>query len=172
MTLTRKDLESADSRARVIERAASRDPREHPWGYFGQDVDEEDAVGLFTWFATREDLLEALVECEPAVHWELDEEEFDQARTELEMVRLDLLTRPDLPDEARERCSDALAGEAEIAWWGRFEDLVHGDGAFERGLRASFREAMGEEGDDERRERPVAPEEIAAFVEALGEIGG
>lgn len=171
MTLTRKDLESADSRARVIERAASRDPREHPWGYFGQDVDEEDAAGLFTWFTSREELLEALVECEPAVHWELDEEEFDQARAELEMVRLDLLTRPDLPDDARERCSEALAGEAEIAWWGRFEELLDGSKPFERELRVRFREALGEEGPDERRERPIAGEELATFVEAVGEYG-
>ena len=171
MALTKKDLESVDSRAKVIERAASRDPREHPWGYFGQDVDEEDAAGLFTWFRTREDLLEALVECEPAVHWELDEEEFDQARAEMEMVRLDILGRDDLPDEARERCCDALAGEAEIVWWGRFDDLLGGGRAFERGLRLRFREALGETRPEERLARPISDAELPTFVEAVGEYG-
>ena len=80
MTLTNEDLLTQETRQAVLTRATARDPRENRWGYFGEDDSLVASAGTFAWFPTREDLLEALVEAEPAVYVAPGEPAFESMR--------------------------------------------------------------------------------------------
>ena len=174
MTLTREDLLTQESRQAILTRAAARDPRESRWGYFGEDDSLVAAAGTFAWFETREDLLEALVEAEPAVNLAPDDPEFEEIRAGLASVREKALAKKGLPAALREEANEILRGEVQIGWWGTFDALLKGKGAFESELRTWFRELVGDEdeGEDGRDlAAPIAKREVEDFVEFVAEYG-
>jgi len=192
MPLTKSQLETQESRQEILNEANGRDPREFRWGYFGRDPFVLSGVGVFTWYASREDLLEALVEAEPSIHFEMDMPEFASAREALDAVRQAIAGRSDLPEEAREKANEILKGEAHIEWWGRLDDLVVRHGEFPREIRTWFRETRCDVNEEAVEERdgvetdevgdgesdrvhalhaPIQEAEMEDFVAALAEYG-
>jgi hypothetical protein len=58
---------------------------------------------------------------------------------------------------------------SQIRWWGQFQDLLTGDSAFEKKVRAWYREAdVDDEGADSL---PISADEIDQFIKALEEWG-
>lgn len=64
-----------------------------------------------------------------------------------------------------------LAGRHQITWWGRFGDLVGGEGDVARQLRADFRVCDGDEEESSQSGRPVEEHELDAFRGFLREYG-
>lgn len=64
-----------------------------------------------------------------------------------------------------------LAGLHQITWWGRFRDLVGGEGEYERQLRTDFRVCDADEEESPRSGRPIDAIELDAFRLFLHEYG-
>jgi hypothetical protein len=174
MTLTNEDLLTQETRQAVLTRATARDPRENPWGYFGEDDSLVASAGTFAWFPTREELLEALVEAEPAVYVAPGDPAFEAMRGGLARVREKALGRKGLSASLRDEANEVLRGEVQIGWWGTWEELVSGGSEFEKELRTWFRELVEDEDEDEEGRdlaAPITAEELQVFVEFIAEYG-
>jgi hypothetical protein len=69
--------------------------------------------------------------------------------------------------DAIPQLNSALRHFSQIRWMGTFEDLIAGDGNFERGLRRWFRE----HGDTDLTDAVITSEELKAFRTAIVEYG-
>ena len=167
MTLKKADLKTQDSRIAVMTRANGRNPLTHRWGFFGQD-DGMSGAGGFVWFSTREDLLDALVEAEPAIYYEPASPEFQKARVALERLRTKILAEKGLSPVARQKVNVILKGAGIVQWWGTVDELFEGNGKFARGLREMFRP---DEDDSKSDSRPIPPSERKEFIRAFSEYG-
>ncbi len=64
-----------------------------------------------------------------------------------------------------------LAGRYQISWWGRFGDLVGGEGDVVRQLRSDFRVCDADEEGPSPSGRPIEEHELDAFRGFLREYG-
>ena len=141
-----------------------RDPRSHPFGMFTRDASGVASVGMFFWFSSAEELAAYIREVEPQIY-RLDESESEELRCAVEAPLQGLTAATDLesvPDQLN-RAQDYFA----IEWMGRFEELTGGDGEWAREVRAESRS------DDQEMDpgRPLAPDEIPAFIEFVAAYG-
>ena len=173
-----KQMLEEEARA-VFESAFDRKPRKSDWGFYSYGDGPAAAgggVGGFWWFAARREMIDAVakhhvyfssgpVTKEPAV-----------VAREVAVAIKAMGSSASGREAARNRVNRALKGFAQITWWGTFASLLDGQGAFEKGLRASFRgeaEEDDERGEDHARgkarpaDRPIAAREMAAFREYL-----
>ncbi len=158
----------------VLEEASDRDPREYPFGCFVSDV-----VGIFTWFRTADELLDTFVDAEPAVYAAGSEPDLDKLTVGLEEIRRRVKRPVALTEKLRQEINEILDDNADLEWWGKFDELLKGPGEFETDLRGWFRESQGDavdedddEGDgDTEPSRPIESFEVEEFIDYLKDYG-
>lgn len=134
----------------------SRDPRMFPVGYFGGDD-----TGLFFWFADETEMLEFLVEAEPEIY------ERDDAAEVTEELRQAVGEGPKtLSDGLLEELNQIFDGEPFIGWWGRFDQLLSGDGEFAVEIRNAFFDSPEAE-----TAPPVPSHRVEEFIDWMREYG-
>jgi len=162
------EAEAEALRERLNE-AGQRDPREFPVGAFVGDTYPIATVFVFVWFGSSTDLLDTLAECEPVLHLDPGTEEYKDILARLTAVRESQRPHDELTETLRGEFDAVLSDmEAGLRWWGTFDDLVAGEGEFERELRAAFRD---DPEDDELAGRAISPDEADEFVGFVAEYG-
>jgi hypothetical protein len=158
----------------VLQEASDRDPRRYPYGFFVSDV-----VGIFTWFSSPDELFDTFVEAEPTVYASGSEPGLDKLTEELQAIRKRVKRPVALTEKLRREVNEVLGDNADLEWWGNFDDLRKGTGEFETDLRTWFREARGDVADEEDFEeeveadtsRPIEPYEVDEFIDYLKHYG-
>lgn len=163
----------------IFAEAAERKAKKTDWGFYSYGDGPPAAgggVGGFSWFASRREMLEAVRA--HLVYFCPGPDTKDPATVAKEVATAvkGMGSSASGREAARNRANAALKGFAQIEWWGTFASLLEGDGAFERGIRASFR-SEDEEDDEEpggkgkAADRPITAGELAAFREYLQMYG-
>lgn len=160
-TITRAAFDQLTQEARqVAEQARRRRPERTSWGIASEDdaLPPSAGGGRLLWFDTKAGLLDFTGRLLPFVAPDFREADpgrvARQTRAIVDWVSADKL---DL-DAARADLDRVLQGVARVRWWGSFQDLVDGDRAFERRLRAEFR------GQADERPAPITARELEAFI--------
>jgi hypothetical protein len=156
----------------TAEAAAEHTPSYSSWGlesYGDQHAALGGGVGGFLWFGDRNQLFEFLrihllffsfadgsSEVDMLLH------EINAVVTMLESGERSLLS-------AIGPLNELLKGHSQLRWIGRFQDLVEGDGEFEREVRSWSRGETddGAEGSD----TPIEPHELDDFIKSLLDWG-
>ena len=151
-----------------LNEACQRDPKKFPQCAFIGDDFVLSQVTLFFWFRDSSELLDSIAECEPAVYLDPAEPEYHEVSARLAKIRDSARPADTLSVDLMSQLQDVLRGHACIRWWGSLEDLISGDGEFEREVREDFHE-----GSDEREPdgRVIEPEMVDDFVEFLRTYG-
>ena len=68
-----------------------------------------------------------------------------------------------------EALNAALTRFSQVRWWGRFEELLTGEGVFPRDIRAWYRGSFSDDEDGDAS--PIRAEEREEFVSTLPEYG-
>jgi len=156
----------------VLEDARWRDPRKFSHGYFVSDV-----VGIFGWYRTTDELFDTFVDAQPAAYASRSEPGIDRMTEALEGIRSHVKRPVNLTEKLRREINDALGDNADLEWWGTFDDLLKGSGEFEIDLRGWFRESQVDSDDVDEMEsdadpsRPIEPFEVEEFIEYLKDYG-
>jgi hypothetical protein len=154
--------------------AGAQTPQRSSWGMF-YDEDRAGAAGTgssgFLWFDSRAALLEyaatylAYVGAEPHLGWEEAAARVRQAVEALVGGRSDEAA-------ALAEINEHLRGCVQLLWWGPFEDILTGDGAFPRLVRAWWFADDDEPGDDASSDvPPIEPEMIDDFADDIWQYG-
>lgn len=126
-------------------------------------------TGCFIWLESRDALLDfaaRVLTYANAGPSNVDHEEVARrCATIVAQVRDGSLGLP----EGMEAVNAALTGFSQLRWWGRFEELLTGDGAFPRCIRAWSRGTDSE--DEDADTSPIRPDEREEFVATLPEYG-
>ena len=162
---TAKDAEVLKAR---LEEANERNPRTFPMGAFIGDDFVLSAVAMFFWFRDSTELLDSIVECEPALYIDPAEPEYEEVSARLAAIRDSVRPGDLLSTDLMSRLESALKGYASIRWWGSLEDLLSGEGEFEQEVRESLREGFE---DDDPGHGVIGPEMVDDFVEFIRTYG-
>lgn len=166
------ELEAADIATRL-----EREPADvHMWGIsvFVADDEPEIQAPAFYWFESRSDLMKYVRTNLPLNARRFAEDDPFVLRARVEEVVNDVAEGSLEGDEALPLLNDLLAPYASIEWWGKYVDLLQGDGSFERDLRRWFRERSGEADAIESEFgglTPITEGELEEFAAALADYG-
>ncbi len=118
--------------------AGGNDRDEMAWGMFSYlDIPPAfcgSGTGGFTWFPTRDELLDFLQTVVPA-STRMDDEDKEKA---LEAFKAKLAAAPEDLEGFRSVVNDELGGHIQVDWMGTLEDLRTGDHPYAIYLRARF----------------------------------
>lgn len=162
----------------MADEAAGRDPRRFEYGYLAHDSAPSMAnEGPYLWFKTLEQMKEHLASIESAMALYIEElppsgedaVDYLQVSDALRAILSGVQSAADFTPEVLEAISEQL-GTVTMVWAGIFDDLCTGDSEWAQEARASYREAVGDETDDESAEPGDAPiekderDDFAEFV--------
>lgn len=155
----------------------SRNPIEFSWGYYSNDTHPQGGVGSFSWFESRDELLDYLVSVDAQI-WSysaqgLDEEAYTEMKKAIQKILKEADSNRELTDSLRKRISKHLSEQlmdVEISWWGKFSDLCSGKDAFSREFIDWFFDDYGEYSED-KKPKTVTAEHIPEFIEFCKEFG-
>jgi hypothetical protein len=158
----------------AAELASERRPNRGDWGvesYAETHPAFGGGFGGFLWFESRDALLDFVVEGFVEHHAGRDHRGFET----LSKVSADVVRRVRggalSLEQALALLNEALRGVAQLRWWGPLDDLLTGEGAFPRDVRAWSREHAGREAPTSTEEGPIAEGELEAFLDAIEEFG-
>jgi len=140
------------------EAALERDPRTAQVGIFTGGSFVLDAVRVFLWFDTLDQIAEYLLEVQPEFY-NMDEDDTAKYKAGLAPL-LERLQRGGI-DDALRREINCAAGVYVIDWWGSFDELAQGETEFAQGIVEPFL--------DEKVARSLRAEELDDFVEHLAQ---
>lgn len=162
------DEATLDAARTVFEEAFRHKPKSADWGFYSYDDGAPamgGGVGAFTWFASFDQMMDAIVHHLP--YFPLGPSTSDPAAVTSELAKvlkeLGPSPSPAQLEAARVAANKALRHYSVISWWGTFESLLSGPGAFEKKIRAGFRE------DDDGS--PIGPSELTDFRAYLSMYG-
>jgi hypothetical protein len=129
----------------------------------------DDQRSTFHWFQRRDDLLDYVRHVLPYNARRLYPDDAHKRHEQTLYYVEEMEHRRLNAAEAAEVISGVLEGYCSIEWWGRYLDLLAGDGPFERDLRLWFRERNADQEHVEIAwgDTPIADEERDAFREML-----
>ena len=142
-----------------------RDPRQFGWGFYSKDYSTPPGVGAFSWFESRDELLDYLVNMEPNI-WAygfngVDQETFTRLKTTVQEILAEADLNKGLTDGLRRKISKEF-DNGEISWRGNFSDLHKGDDAFSETLVHEF---LDSDNNEEGKPTMVTDEQIPGFIE-------
>jgi hypothetical protein len=154
----------------VLNAAHQLDPGPESWGYLahhsGNACGPPVSFGVFLWFASFEEMLQALVQGE--LRMEHDNDELDaEAQADVFKMRIIADRLAANPHETDSACHDfsEVFDFLELEWLGQFKVLTLGGSEYAREMRIAFRELDDDEmGADDS---PIRAEERLAFIEQL-----
>ena len=145
-----------------LEAANSADPRKHPHGFLSRD-DMSGGVSMFHWYASRAARLESIATDLPLL---MDEDD-PELTTAIRNLAAD--QAHDSDGKLLTSLHAQLQGLQEMIWIGTFDELRSSTAEWPREVRSEFRSQ--EEEDADAMDRPVASDELGAFVDFLQEFG-
>lgn len=145
-----------------LEDANAADPREHPHGFFSRD-DMSGGTSMFHWYASRAARLESIATDLPLL---MDEDD-PEVTAAIQSLAADQAQDSDGP--LLTSLQAQLQGLQEMIWIGTFDELRSSTAEWPREVRSEFRSQ--EEEDADAPDRPVASDELGAFVDFLREFG-
>jgi hypothetical protein len=160
-----------ESQAELVERA----PSDYPIGvesYYDGPAPMGGGMGGFTWFRSHDEAARCFVEVALKQQWlPLAELEGDTAL----LAKIEsLLSAPFQGDADRKPKLDALnaelSGLVQVRFWGSLDELLAGDSAFAKEIRAWFRGPYDDEG-DVADDSPIGAEERQEFIDELRNYG-
>jgi len=154
------------------ETASEREPTPQSWGFecYGDAAGGiGGGVGGFVWFTTRAELMDFAGRLLP--HFNPGPVSMDRALVArhasgvVDRVR----ARETTMDDGLVELNAVLRHFSQLRWWGQYQELLNGNRAFERKIRAWSRDMNG--GDAESDTSPIGASEVASFRESLQEWG-
>lgn len=139
--------------------AMNRDPRKYPFGYFSGGSFILDSTRVFMWFASKDDLINHIIQCDPAIH-DLDEAEAKAFAHEVAQI---FIGNTELSIENLALLNNFGKSFLCVEWWGTFDELVSGSSEIAKDLRMSFR--------DDESDSPVFESEMDDFIELIQNYG-
>lgn len=146
------------------EAAASRDPREAPYGIFTGDSFVLASLRVFLWFESVEQMIDHLLDVEPRRYEVTPGNGLEEYRARVRPI-LARVREEGLTEHLRREFNPGEDGGFVVDWWGRYEDLRDGRDDFGCEVRDGFVRRWG--AGDERS--PLEREE--EFVEFLWNCG-
>ena len=119
------------------EEAASRDPRQAPFGIYTGDSFVLASVRVFLWFESIEQLMEHLLEVEPRRYRVTPGNGLEEYQARVRPI-LERLRYEGLAAQLLDELNPAQDGGFVVDWWGTFAELRDGDSAFAAELRERF----------------------------------
>lgn len=145
------------------ETAASRDPREAPYGIFTGDRFVLASLRVFLWFESVEQLIDYLLNVEPRRYEVTPGNGLEEYQARMRPI-LGRVRKEGLTEELLSELNSAQDGGFVVDWWGTYSELRDGRDGFGCEVRDAF---VRRRGGDEMV--PVEREE--EFVEFLGNYG-
>jgi hypothetical protein len=149
----------------------NREPCRSDWGLFAYG-DAPPAIGggfgLFQWFSTQVEMLDYVKRHLTFMNPGLSSIDPGRVAHEVQELVKSLGQNPsaEVLETARLPLNHILQTFSQVEWWGAFEDLLQGDHSYATKVRAWFRD-----GDEESTGRPIQEDELAAFIDAIGQYG-
>jgi len=150
---------SKDDAIEIGDTAMNRDPRKYPFGYFSGGSFVLDSTRVFMWFASKEELIKHIAECDPVIH-DLDEAEAVAFTHEVAQI---FNGNVDLSHENLEKLNSIAKSFLCVEWWGTFDELVRGPSELAKDVRLSLR--------DDESDSPVLESEMDDFIELIQNYG-
>ena len=152
----------------VLNAANETEPNPEYWGYLahhsGNACGPPVSFGVFLWFASFEEMLQALVQGELRMEW--DNDELDAAaQADVRKMQMIADRLAENPHERSKACDDfsKVLDFLELEWIGQFKELTTGNSNYAREVRMLFRE-LSEKEDDAS---PIQTEEQPDFIDTL-----
>ena len=157
-------IEQAQKNATAIfEQAGKREAHHTDSGFFSRD---SNGTGGFSWFANREEMLDAI-----GTHLAyFSGDDVDVAERVASVVNSVRTDQSNL-ELVRTGINEALGQSAEIEWWGTFDSLLAGSSDFERTTRSWFRDRDRLSNATMNDGNPISREEVQTFRDAVREYG-
>ena len=149
-----------DKKFAELEKAQCSDPRTSPYGCFLGSSSGWDGQLMF-WHESIESLKHALLELHPTIY-EVEGDELETYQTGLKII-FGNVKRDEITEEMRIAMNENSKSWLTISWYGRFDELTHGDTEFAREVREFYREP-----DDHSS---IENNEIEDFIEFLKTFG-
>jgi hypothetical protein len=160
--------ETKESLIAAFDATISRDPRQFGFGIFSHD-DWAGGAGLFSWFDSASELLDAIPTYFPALNRDPGEQDFADYRSELAAIRDRARPADELTNHLRMQFNRVMENDSVIKWWGTFNQLRSGRSKFAINMRESFHECYSEE--QRPLSRSIREQELDNFVEFLRGYG-
>jgi hypothetical protein len=154
--------EASVASTKVFDEAAEahqRDPRKYPYGYLTGGSEEFDAVRVFVWFRSIDELIECLLEVEPRMYG-VEPKRGLEAYQERVRPILERVRQQGLDEALRAELAPESDGKFVVDWWGTYADLRGGRGEFGCQVIDGY---LGEE----RRGQLLPAGEDTAFINYL-----
>jgi len=142
--------------------AQQREPRRYPFGAFMCDQ-----VGMFFWAHSPEERVALLAYAMPLIVFE-DPEENLPITTGILALAPQLIAAKTLHTALQQQVNAILSDQC-LEWFGTFDDLAFGSGAYEQAVRISFWESL--ERDEPKPERAISRRRLTEFGQYLGTYG-
>ena len=159
-------MNAANNWKEIMESANTADPRENPYGYYSGDSFVLGGASAFMWFKNIDELSQALKFGEPAIYDFADDTEALATYHRKIDPLLERIASEGLTTSVMDAVNAAVEEDFLIQWWGQFDDLTHGSGAFAAELIAEFRDENEDESHD-----PISADELDAFIEFISMRG-
>ncbi|WP_404296465.1 hypothetical protein [Halomonas sp.] len=153
----------------ALEECTAFPPEESDWGLFSYGdapAGIGGGVGVFCWFATRDEMLDHIVEvlpfCPPGP---CTSDPFQQQQAVRELITS--LHQGKLQDDiAIVEINKVLRSFSQIEWWGTYDELIQGSSAFAQRVHAHYQEQHGSP-----LPKPLVGEARQEWLEFLGMYG-
>ena len=149
-----------DKKLAELEKAQCSDPRTSPYGCFCGSASGWDGRLMF-WYESIESFKYALLELHPIVY-DVEGDELDAYQNGLKEI-FDNAKNDEITEEMLIAMNENSKTWLAISWYGKFDELTHGDTEFAKEVREFYREP-----DDYS---PIENNEIEDFIEFLKTFG-
>lgn len=119
------------------EAAASRDPRQAPYGVFTGDRFVLASLRVFLWFESVEQMIEYLLDVEPRRYKVTPGSGLEEYQARVRPI-LGRVSEEGLTEELLSELNSVQHGGFVVDWWGTYSELRDGDSAFAVELRERF----------------------------------